>query len=524
LLKPPLAELGMLGRLARDLPGFLRTPTTLEQAELTVKRLLETRSERFLCTVDWAIYSRPHSPYLRLLRAAGCEPGDLRALAAREGVEGALGRLAEQGVYVSFEEFKGGREIVRGSERFAPAEQDFNNPRAAPHVELRTGGTRSPGTSVWISLGFVADMAVHDAVALQAHGLADADHVIWMSAPLFQLLRYARVGYPVAAWFYPLAPLPWKVRAAAAYLKTLGRLVGYRLPEPVWNDLQEPERIAAWLGNRTATARPVCLTTFASSAVRVAVAAREQGLSLEGVYFITAGEPMTESRLRALRVVGAGALVRYGFFEAGPVGYSCAKGRGSDDLHFFSDSFALIQQPRVVDHSGFSTQAFLFTSLLPSAPKILLNVENGDHGMIERRECSCPLGALGLREHLSEIRSHEKLTGEGMTFVRTNLLRVLEEVLPERFGGSSVDYQVVEEEAPDGILRLGLLVSPRLEAVDEAQLKQTFLAELGRGGELEGHMARMWERAGTVEVRRQAPLATRAGKVFPFHLAKERPS
>jgi hypothetical protein len=124
-----VSDVAMLARLTRDLPGFLRSPVTAEQAATSVKRRLETRSERFLETVARTIYGHAPSPYLRLLRAADCELGDLQDLVRREGIEGALAHIADQGIYVSFDEFKGRRQIVRGSERFAVAESDFDNPR-----------------------------------------------------------------------------------------------------------------------------------------------------------------------------------------------------------------------------------------------------------------------------------------------------------------------------------------------------------------------------------------------------------
>jgi len=517
-----LAEIGMLARLTRDLPAFLRTPVRLEDATAIVKRRLETRAERFLWMAEQMIYRHTRSPYLKLLRAAGCELGDLRNLVYREGVEGALNTLVSQGVYLSFDEFKGRRPVVRGSEQFSPTEGDFDNPDTVRHLEQLSSGSRSEGVSVYKSLTNEAELAANHALALEAHGLLEADHAIWMTAPFNQMLRYARAGRPPLAWFYPLEPLSWKIRIAGRYFQILGRLVGCPLPGPVWNDLQDPAGMAGWLGDRLAEGRSICLTAFPSSAVRVAEAAREQGLSLEGGWFIPAGEPFTPAKRRALEAVGAGVLVRYSSVETGPIGYGCADHRRSDDLHLFSDSFALIQRPRTVGDFDFSVEAFLFTSLLPSAPKILLNVENGDYGTLERRPCGCLLGRLGLSEHISEIRSYEKFTSEGMTFVKTRLLPLLEEVLPERFGGSGADYQVVEEEGSQGIPRLCLLVSPSVGAVDEEQLRQTFLDELGRGGELEGYMARMWERAGTVKVRRRVPIATGIGKVQPFHVAKER--
>jgi hypothetical protein len=189
-------ELVMLARLTRDLPAFLRRPITPDQAAATIRRRLETRSERFIQLARWSIYANRRSPYLRLLRAAGCELGDLRGLVAREGLEGALGLLARRGVYVSFDECKGRQPIVRGSERFAPLEEDFDNPRVAPHIQRRTGGTRGPGTLVNTSLAFITDAAANQTAALQAHGLVEAKHVLWQTAPIYELLLLARVGQP----------------------------------------------------------------------------------------------------------------------------------------------------------------------------------------------------------------------------------------------------------------------------------------------------------------------------------------
>ena len=78
----------------------------------------------------------------------------------------------------------------------------------------------------------------------------------------------------------------------------------------------------------------------------------------------------------------------------------------------------------------------------------------------------CPLAALGYRTHFHTIRSHEKLTSEGMTFLGHDLIRLVEEVLPAQFGGGPTDYQFVEVER-DGLPRVDLLVSPRLGPLNE---------------------------------------------------------
>jgi hypothetical protein len=138
-------ELTMLARLTRDLPVLLRDPISVERAGAIVKQRLESRPQRFLRLVECFVYRHPGSPYLRLLRAAGCEMGDLQALVRREGVEGALMGLANQGVYLSFDEFKGRQVVVRGSERFCLTEDELDNPRVAAHLRRWTGGTQARG-------------------------------------------------------------------------------------------------------------------------------------------------------------------------------------------------------------------------------------------------------------------------------------------------------------------------------------------------------------------------------------------
>jgi hypothetical protein len=518
-----LNNLAMLARLTRDAPRSLRTPITAEQAAAVVKRRLATREARFLGLLERAVYGHPASPYRQLLLTAGCELGDLETLVAQEGLEGTLARLLESGVYLTFDEFKGRKAAVRGSQRLEFSESDFDNPRLAFHVEARSGGTRGAGTSVKIALPYVAQLAASTALAFDVHDLWRHDHAIWLHggfAGIIPMLLYAKLGRGPIAWFYPVEPLPTKAHLGARYLSVLGRRFGHRLPVPAFFDLQDPGRMATWLADRVAEGSSIYLTTYASSAVRVSLAAAAMRRSLDRVCFITLGEPFTDAKQEIVTASGARALVRYAFTEAGIIGYRCGTPEASDDLHLFTDCYGVIQRSRAVQDADATIQAILYTSLLAKAPKILLNVESGDYGLIERRECGCGFGALGLHDHISRIRSFEKLSGEGQTFVQADLLRVLEEALPARFGGTSADYQVLEEEGHDGILRLILVVSPVVGPVDEAALRQTFLDELGRDGGYAPLAAGIWRRAGTVVVRRQMPVATKAGKILPFHLVK----
>jgi hypothetical protein len=159
-----------------------------------------------------------------------------------------------------------------------------------------------------------------------------------MTAPIRDILIYSKLRKPPSAWFYPLDPLPWKVRFAARYLATATRLVGRPVPSPVWLDLQQPSRLVHWLVRRRMPGQTVFVTTYTSAAVRLAHAAQEQGASLDGVCLITMGEPLTDAKLHALREVGARAVNRYGFQEAGGfIAGTCGDPSSSEDSHFFTD-------------------------------------------------------------------------------------------------------------------------------------------------------------------------------------------
>jgi hypothetical protein len=512
----------MLARLTRDLPRFLERPISVEQAEQVVRQRLQQRAERFLWLAEQAIYRQRRSPYRRLLEAAGCELGDLRRLVRQDGLEEALAGLAARGVYLTLEESKGGREIERGSLRFTPREQDFANPLFAPHFEIRTGGTRSSGTPVGISLQFIAELACNHAVGLKAHGLGQADHLLWHTAPLRDLLFHAKLGRPAVAWRYPVHP-PQPVRLVAYYLAAMGRLIDRPFPLPAWQDPREPEPLLDWIAARESRG-PLAVTSLAGSAVRLAAAASKRGQSLGGVAFIMRGEPFSEGRRATILQSGARAIDSYGFVESGGlVGLGCPWPNAVDDVHLFTDRLAVVQRQRTWLHEELAVDALLFTSLIRSAPWIQLNVENGDHGVVERRICGCTLSELGLRTHLRDTASHEKMTVQGQTFIRSRLIPVVEQELPARFGGGALDYQLVEEEQ-DGLSRLVLLVDPRLGPLDPADVKQALLAGLGGEGLMGSYMARVWKQLETVEVQRSAPLATASGKVYPLHRRSSQPT
>ena len=198
----------------------------------------------------------------------------------------------------------------------------------------------------------------------------------------------------------------------------------------------------------------------------------------------------------------------------------CFRPADSNDVHFFKDGLALIQFPRQVPGSEITVDAFHFTTLLLTAPKLMLNVESDDYGIIETRSCGCPLESYGYTDHLRDIHSFRKLTTEGVTLVGSEMVQILEEVLPAKFGGSPLDYQLAEEEDEQGFTRLNLLISPKVKLADEATVIEAVLQAMGRGSIGADLAHSLWGQAKTLRVKRMEPVWTARGKLMPLHLAR----
>jgi hypothetical protein len=108
-----------------------------------------------------------------------------------------------------------------------------------------------------------------------------------------------------------------------------------------------------------------------------------------------------------------------------------------------------------------------------------------------------------------------------MTFLDTDIIRVLEETLPKKFGGGPTDYQLVEEEAEDGRPRLRLLVNPALGPLDIEAIAESFFTGIVVGSGAERIMGLQWRDGHLLRVERAIPRSTTRGKIL--HLYRERP-
>jgi len=523
-MTPPWADLRQLGRFALTLREALQHPITLEQARAIVHRRIAEREVNFLQVVEGAIFRNPRSPYLPLLARAGCGLGDIRDMVRAKGLERTLEALRAAGVYVTVEEFKGRTPIVRNGQVIPVRDRDFDNPTLGPGFEGESGGTTGPGVRVGISVENLVAQAPNLLLSYEAHGLRGVPIGQWRgilpnTSAINNLLRGgAFIGEVHAKWFSP-SPAPWRLRRLKPRLMTLfivgvGRLSGVRLPWPEQVGLERAEVVARWAAE-TAAAHGACvLRCVASMALRVSVAAREHGLSLAGVTIMVGGEPITPAKVAEITRSGARWIPTYAFTEGGNIGIGCARPAGWDDIHLYKDLHAVIQAPHQIGGSGVTVPALHFTTLAPAARKILLNAENGDYGIIESRPCGCPLEGHGFTDHLRQIRSFGLLATEGTMVLVSDMMRVLEEILPARFGGSPLDYQMIEEEDGDGFTRLNLLVHPRVHIADEAEVVRTVVQHLT------GSNRNLWTEAGTIRVKRMEPVTTVRDKLIPLHLVR----
>ncbi|HEX6669878.1 MAG TPA: hypothetical protein VF061_09985, partial [Gemmatimonadales bacterium] len=500
------------------------------EARLVLRQRLEQREADFLALAERLVYGQAASPYRELLRLAGCEYGDLERLVRQEGLEGALRVLLDNGVYLTVEEFKGRRPTVRGSATIAVGPQRLLNPLTATRAWSQSGGSRGPATRSPLDFAHVRDRAINECLVLDARGGVDWAHATWLtpgSWALKHLLHYGAFGVAPARWFSQVDPatpaLHPRYRWSARVLRWGSLLAGVPLPAPEYTPLTDPRPIVRWMTDVLRSGRTPHLHTFASSAVQLCQAALSAGADLRGARLTVGSEPITAARMAVLRQAGAEPLPSYGTEEAGAIGRGCLAPEAVDDVHLLHDLHAVIQPGAAGVARGLPPRTLLFSSLRRTAPYVLLNVSMGDQAELARRPCGCPLERLGWATHLHTIRSFEKLTAGGMTFLDADVIRVLEETLPARFGGGPTDYQLIEGELVGGQPGLRLLVHPALGPLDHAAVARAFLAALGSGAETARVMGLVWRDGEFLRVQREAPRATASGKVLHLHLEQRSP-
>jgi hypothetical protein len=525
LQKIPSRTLGLF-RLAAALPAFYRDRISLEQAESNIKSALDNRDAIFLDFIRTRVYGRANTPYLKLLKHAGCEFSDLSDQVGCYGLEGALARLAAAGVYLTAAEMKGKIDVVRGGLSFRVFPEDLIDPAPVAGFITHSGGTNNRPIRLTRPLSRTTENTSARAVFLSAHGLMPAAHAVHHAIlpghGASTILSLAKLGIRTERWFAREVPAHNAFNLGYSYLATylivaMGRCFGPGFPRPEFTDGDDAGRIVAWIAEKRAADTPIMITTSPSSAFAIARAAAAAKTSLEGTTFFVSGEPLTDAKAKMVERSGARVTTRYTFSGGGNIGFGCAHPLHADEIHVNQHLIAIVERPASIPGAP-EVRPFLFTTLDASWP--LLNVENGDYGILEKRECGCALERVGLSLHLHHIRSYEKFTSEGMNYFYGDLYEFFETTLPAEFGGACGDYQLAEEEDEDGRTRLTLRADPGIGALDEAKLLARLREELGRRSWGHEFQARVWERAGTLRIKRERPIASGMGKILPLQIQK----
>jgi len=519
------SNLRKMYRLARPLRQFLKNRVTLKQAEEEVKKALENREQRFLELIQLQVYQNPSSPYLKLLKHAGCEFSDLRDEILRNGLDETLKRLASEGVYLSAEEFRGKKELRRGTLSLRVSPEDFEAP-VSSGFGVQSGGTAGRPVLALLTLDHLAVRAYSIAVSLAAHDLFSCSHAVYEAilpsgtGGIQYLLSYAKLGIVTDRWFARVIPGAESHGTPYDHLTTylmvgLGRLFGPGFPKPEFVDIQDVRPIVLWADEQRRQNKRCSIRAASSNVARIARAAWEMGIPLDNMTFNSGGEPVTEAKRQLVERVGGRIIPRYSFTPGGPVGHGCANPLYTDEVHVNQYMLAVIERLEILDGYIPPIRPLLFTSLYPSSSHLLLNVANGDYATAERRNCGCGLERTGLTLHLHDIRSYEKLTSEGMNYLYTDLYELVERVLPTEFGGAVGDYQLVEEEDGSGQTRISVLVHPEIGEVNEELLCQRVLQDFEKGLHI-----RFWKDAGTFRVKREVPHASPRGKILPLQIRR----
>jgi hypothetical protein len=519
----------MLKRFLRYRAGlreYLRTPLPRSLTYSRLAQQLEQREKSFLLILKRAVFDQERSPYLGLLRHAGIDYNDIVDRTQKVGLDRVLEELFDAGVYVSLEEFKGLTPIERPGLRIEVKASDFDNPLLKAQFAGQTGGTRSTGRRVLIDFDLLTHEAAYTHRLIDSFDLGKRPHALWRILPpgvvgIKTVFLYLKTETPIHKWFTPSPILQWPEMylahlALLSYSLYASRRLGNAIPIPTYVPYSKADVVARWLEKHSKSGSPAVLDTTPSGAVRICQAALRDGIDIRGSFFQLGGEPLTDSKQEYMREAGCRAVTYYSMAELGRIAMPCTRPASVDDTHLLVNKLAVLQRPprKPIDSA---IDALYYTTVLPTCPKLMLNVESGDYPTLERRSCGCPWGNDGFNVHLSRIRSYEKLTTQGMCFLGSDVINLVEKTLPRKFGGCATDYQLVER-VSDGLSRLCIVVSPGIGDLDETEVVHTAVEDLCRRPGPMALMTRLVSSGNDVEVVRREPYTTLAGKTSAIHV------
>ncbi len=517
-----LREASYYSRMTLGVYKLARMPLESDPKSL-VRRTLENREANFLDLMRRAVFDNPANPYHTLFQWSGCSYGDLEHAVRKDGLEPTLESLRKAGVYLANDEFKGKRPVARSGKQMMVESEDFANPLVKGMIQTTSGGSRSRGTTTWYSLEFqiyreAQTCVFFDQFQLSKRPIVGIRGILPSDAGMRLSVNSARRGLPYDKWFALGGSFRGSghYRLVTKFLLLEARMLGVRVNFPTYLPHNDFSPVARWIARRRSEGAKCILWAGVSQGVRVAAAAAENGLDISGTTCLLGGEALTDAKREVIEASGCEAHARYGITELGQVGVACPQMNKGNTVHVCLDSLGVIGYRRTAPLTEVEIDSLMFTTLLPCAAFVLVNVEMDDSGVLAPARCGCPLNAMGFRQQVSNIYSYGRLTGQGMTLVGWDVLRILERSLPRRFGGTNTDYQLVECEGRNQT-EIELRVHPRVGAHSPDEIKEFFLSEVKAlyGGAL---TRRNWEQTEGVRVVIAEPYMSGKQRIHPLHL------
>jgi hypothetical protein len=512
-----LGELISYLKLGEGLAYVHRLPADPNYRD-TIGNLFRDRAANFLGMVKLLLSDAAH-PYTRLFRLAGCTYADLEAEVGRRGLEDTLRSLLAEGVYLTLDEFRGNTEIVRGGLHIRSSLADWENTAGCgPLLNVSSGSSSGKSLKTMHSLEYfkfriACGRIMRDELRDGPRAAITMLSILPSSIGLAGCLSATKLGYRSGRWFALggggslRKNLHYKVLTSAIVARL--RLAGAGVPYPTYLAPDDFVPVAAFIAERKAAGVPATIVGMVSSTSRVAAAALDAGLDIRGTFALVTGESLTDVKRNVIEQAGIEVYPLYSTSEFGGIGMPCRQMRAGNCVHITLAGLALVSRRQETwgDEDG---EALHITSLLPYAPHMLINVETGDTGVIERTTCDCEFSRLGYDFQVRDIAATSKLRGQGYTLSAPEVIRLLEEGLARKFGGIPGDYQLLEVEGK-AQTEMVLRIHPRANVASPQQVFAYFLDKCRHtyGGSL---AVLHWTESKGIRVEVAPPILAASGK------------
>ena len=489
----------------------------------TLRAFVENRETNFL-GIARKVLAVAGNPYTKLFELAGCTYADLESGVRRNGLEATLADLMREGVYLTIDEFRCVTEIVRGGKHIRAEMTDWDNARGKGPLQAESSGS-SGGRSLRTHSGLeYANYALNGIHLLADEFLGRDPIAVILILPILPgsgigaCMSVARVGHPPEKWYALGASTERNRHYKALTAAIVGRLRlgGAKVPYPSYLEYDDFTPVAEFIAQRKREGRKSALGGMCSSISRVAGAAIDHGLDVRGTFAMVAGESLTDAKRELIESAGMEVFPSYGTADFGMIGMPCRHMNSGNRVHIASSSVALVPRAMEDPFGDEDVDSLHVTSVLPFAPRVMINVEIGDTGVIEPATCDCELSRMGYRLQVRDIAAFGKICGQGGTIRAPEVVRLLEEGLPRRFGGRSGDYQLLEMEGK-AQTEMVLRIHPRLGLAAPEEVLEYFLAECRSlyGGAL---AVLHWTQSNGMRVEVKEPVLARSGKFRAIRL------